>query len=110
MPRRRTVTELQDIIAQEEGWLDPSCPLPTEEHIQRRMLALSHRQTPKISPLGFLPRIIIPPFSREQNHVFKKSGGAQETEGVVAGAVGEGVRYLLQYPSAKSGPTFLMLT
>jgi len=66
MPRRRTVTELQDIIArlrkshgireihralgvhrtiirtlrdiaQEEGWLNPTCPLPTEKHIQRRM-------------------------------------------------------------------------
>ena len=35
---------------------------------------------------------------QEKNHVFKKSGGAQETEGVVAGAVGKGVRYLPQYP------------
>jgi transposase len=80
MPRRRTVTELYDIIArlrkghgireihralgvhrtiirtlrdiaQEEGWLKPTCPLPTEELIQRRMRYSLSDKPPRAHPL-----------------------------------------------------------
>ena len=33
----RTIIRTLRDIAQEEGWLKPTCPLPTEELIQRRL-------------------------------------------------------------------------
>jgi transposase len=86
MPRRRTVTELREIIirlkkgcsvrainralgvhrtiirevrdrAQDEGWLDPKAPLPTEEQVQESVRGNVGRQTVDAHPLDALKEL-----------------------------------------------------